>query len=315
MDEHNELDAAFLEAVGEPTPAAEPAPVAPAAEPTPEAPAPVAEPAPVAPSAEPAPVAPSAEPAPVAPVAEPAPAPADEPAPVAQAAEPAPVATAPTPAPAPAVEPEPEAPAPAAEQPLTLDMFLSDDERKLLADYDDEWGDVSKAEQVRTRAAVSMATAQIYRDLNRVLAPIANVVRQSMVRDHIAAIERAHPGYEKDVPGLTAWIGAQPAIVKNAYAKVVSQGSAAEIIDVLTHYKAAVAGSAAPAAPAATSTPSKPVAPTVVAPTVVSPAVAAAAAATAPVSASRPSANSLPADATDFGAAWAEALSIVDTNS
>ena len=184
---------------------------------------------------------------------------------------------------------------------------MTPEERELVRNYASEWKDEHGAQSVFVNAAVKAATANIYAQVNRVLEPIVSAIGQSQVRDHFAAIEAAHPGYESLVPGVQAWVATQPAVVQTALNGVLTRGTTQQVIELLGYYKAATASApAAPAAPAAP-TAQAPAAPAGVPPKVVDPKVAAAAAATAPVSASRATKPGT-VDSTDYDAAFAEAI-------
>ena len=309
------------------------APAAGATEPAAAAPAPAAaEPAPAA--ADPAPAPAAADPAPAPAAADPAPAPAPAAEPAAAAPAPAPAAD-PAPAPAAATDPAafaaavaaavaaskaPEpAPAPAApaapvvETPITIDQFLSDDDKKTLGDYDKEWGEVSKAEGIRRRAEMQVIQAQTFRELEKVLAPIVQTLQKSQVASHFATIRSAHADFDSVLPNVQAWVAKQPTLYRPALERVLNQGTATEVVELVGAYKQAVGQTGAVPAVPASSVPQATAAPTT-APVVqaTQPSLklvppAAAVAATAAVVSQR-SNNQSAADPNDFDAALREAL-------
>lgn len=290
-------------------PAAAPAPVEPAAAPAP-APA-AAEPAPATPATPAAPV----EPAAAAPAAAPV---AAEPAPTLNANDPAAFAAAVAAAVAASKAPEP-APAPAApaapvaETPITIDQFLTDDDKKVLGDYDKEWGEVSKAEAIRRRAEMQVLQAQTFREIGKVLAPIVQTLQQSQVTSHFATIRSAHADFDSVLPNVQAWVAKQPALYRPALERVLNQGTANEVVELVGAYKQAVGQTGAvPAVPASSvppATAAPATAPVVQAaqPSPKPAAPAAAVAATAAVVSQR-SNNQSAADPNDFDAALREAL-------
>ena len=288
-----------------------PAPVEPAAAPAP-APAPAAaEPAPAAPATPAAPV----EPAAAAPAAAPV---AADPAPTLNANDPAAFAAAVAAAVAASKAPEP-APAPAApaapvaETPITIDQFLSDDDKKVLGDYDKEWGEVSKAEGIRRRAEMQVLQAQTFRELEKVLAPIVQTLQKSQVTSHFATIRSAHADFDTVLPNVQAWVAKQPTLYRPALERVLNQGTATEVVELVGAYKQAVGQTGAVPAVPASSVPQATAAPAT-APVVqaAQPSLklvppAAAVAATAAVVSQR-SNNQSAADPNDFDAALREAL-------
>lgn len=306
-----------------PAPAADAAP-APAADPAAAAPAPAAvvEPAPAAaaPAAvvEPAPAAAAAVVEPAAAAAAAAPAAAAEPAPTLNANDPAAFAAAVAAAVAASKAPEP-APAPAApaapvpETPITIDQFLSDDDKKVLGDYDKEWGEVSKAEGIRRRAEMQVLQAQTFRELEKVLAPIVQTLQKSQVTSHFATIRSAHADFDSVLPNVQAWVAKQPTLYRPALERVLNQGTATEVVELVGAYKQAVGQTGAVPAVPASSVPQATAAPAtapVVQATQPSPKPAAPAAAVAATAAvvSQRSNNQSAADPNDFDAALREAL-------
>ena len=311
-------------APAEPAPAAAAAPAA--AEPAPAAAAPV-EPAAAAAAA------PATTPAAGEPAAPTAAAPSGEPAAPAAAAA-APVEPAPTltpndpaafaaavaaavaaakPAEPPAVA-APAAPAaPAEEPPITIDQFLTDDDKKILGDYDKEWGEVSKAEAIRRRAEMQVLQAQTFRELGKVLAPIVQTLQQSQVTSHFATIRTAHADFDTVLPNVREWVAKQPSLYRPALERVLNQGTATEVVELVGAYKQAVGQTGAVPAVPASSVPPATAAPAT-APVVqaaqpsTKPAPSAAAVAATAAVVSQRSNNQSAADPNDFDAALREAL-------
>lgn len=201
-------------------------------------------------------------------------------------------------------------PAPVEQPPVTLDSFLSDDEKALLAKYDDEWSDVAKAESIRRRAEMQYQTHQIYTEVAKALAPLTEVLREVKVKTHFDTIRQAHPDLEQVLPGVQAWVDQQPASLQGVFSQVLKAGTAEQVVDLVAAYKKTVPPGAAPVAPAPPVTPSAP-------PLAATPAsrqaprptpTAAAVAATAAVEMGKRTAIAPGADPNDFSGAFAEAL-------
>lgn len=147
--------------------------------------------------------------------------------------------------------------------------------------------DVLKAiEMVAERKAKSM--------LNGAVTPVAANVQQLMDQMHFSAIEAVHPDM-REIAGsdeLTTWIDSQPTHRQRAYRSIASEGSAREVIDLLSEFKDSrkkpAAAPAASALPASTTRPAQ---------------------AAVAVPAMRGGLAVAPAAvATDFDSAWEEAL-------
>lgn len=198
--------------------------------------------------------------------------------------------------------PKAEEPAPADEPEVTVESFMSDDDKKYLKAYDDEWTEVSKAESIRREAAIKYAQHQVYNEVAKALAPVTKLVRELSVDAHFGKIRAAHSDFDTVVPKAQAWVSQQPAVIKQGLEQVLTHGSAAQVIELLSAYKQSVkATGAVPASPApSTQQPPAPARPVR--------RVADAAAALAPSGAGQRTRTSAGADPNDFAAALAEAL-------
>jgi hypothetical protein len=215
------------------------------------------------------------------------------------AAQPAPAAPAPAPA------------APAAEVPLTLDQFITDDEKKTLAAYDKEWGEVAAAETIRRRAEMQFMQASMYKELEKVLAPIVQNMQQSQVTSHFATIRSQHPDFDTVLPGVKEWVAKQPSLYRPALERVLTQGTTNEVVELVGAYKQAVGQTGAVPAVPASLAPQAPAAPAtipVVQAATPSPTASAAAIAATAAVVSQRSNNQTAADPSDFEAAFREAL-------
>ncbi len=294
----DEFSNAFEDATAEaPAPAAEaPAPAAEAPAPAAEAPAPAAE-AP-APAAE-AP-APAAE----------APAPAAEETPEqlrARIAElDAALAAARTPVPAPvAQQPKPQAapdPAPAPEQ---VPVYTKEEEGAI-AKYREDWPDIAAAEALVRRKEYREIVAYVFEQVQASIAPVMEYYQTRSGRDQYADILSVVPDYDAVRDKAVAWAQAdtQPAYMKDAFAKVIAEGTPADVADLIARYKKDV-GYSAPAAPVpapATAMPAAAVKPVAA----LSPAAQKAAGTLTVVKTSR-SVQTEGSDPNDFDAAFAEA--------
>ena len=190
---------------------------------------------------------------------------------------------------------------------------MSDDDKKILGDYDKEWGEVSKAEGIRRRAEMQMLQAHTFRELGKALAPIVASLQESKVASHFATIRGAHPDFDAILPSVQEWVAKQPALYRPALDRVLEKGTAAEVVELVAAYKQAVGQTGAVPVVPASSVPQATAAPAtapVVQAAQPSPkpaASAAAVAATAAVTSQR-SNNQSAADPNDFDAALREAL-------
>lgn len=190
---------------------------------------------------------------------------------------------------------------PPAREPAKAEDFLQPEDLTAIDQFKKEWPSeyaaISRMYQAQLQAAMSNLRHDIESKYESALAPVVQTMHKSEERAHYDAITRAHPTWQQDVPAVLEWVGKQPAVTRGAYARVLQSGNAAEVVEVLNLYKAAVTQSAAPATPASKATTPKaaPVSP------------AAAAALSGVPQAKRPALPSA-ADAGDFDAAFEDAI-------
>ena len=245
MDTNTEFDAAFAEATGEQPVALEPVVEEPAA-------ALVEEPA-AAPQEE----APAAIEEPTEPVE---PVPAEEPATVVEPA-PAPQPVIDTNALAEAlVQAQQKAAQPAAEPPKedkepSYEDYLDDSAKNAIKLLNEEWGEVATAVQplitAHVQAALAKQEKQFLALVQQRLAPVESVVVQSQEQLYWQTIQAAHPDFREAAAAIPAWIEKQPALYRPALLQAYNQGTAEQVVDLLTTYKQAIGTTgAAPAQPA-----------------------------------------------------------------
>ena len=245
MDTNTEFDAAFAEATGEQPVAPEPVVEEPAA-------APVEEPA-AAPQEEvPAAVEEPTEPVEPAPVEEPAavvePAPAPQPVIDTNALAEA-LVQAQQKAAQPAAEPQKEDKEPSYED------YLDDNAKNAVKLLNEEWGEVATAVQplitAHVQAALAKQEKQFLALVQQRLAPVESVVVQSQEQLYWQTIQAAHPDFREAAAAIPAWIERQPALYRPALMQAYNQGTAEQVVELLTTYKQAIGTTgAAPAQPA-----------------------------------------------------------------
>jgi len=192
-----------------------------------------------------------------------------------------------------------------------LEDFISADEKAVLDKYDSEWGEVSQAEQIRTKAAIALALAQFKLEVQGELAPVRAYMQRSTTTAHTAAIHAAHPDIESITGDVVKWVKEHPnQMVRDSGAQVLKQGNAQQVIGLVSLFKEATGRTgAAPATQAASPAAQEaPAAPTPAAPAAPDPAREKAAAATAAVTAAQRGGIPTGKDQTDFDLAWKEAI-------
>lgn len=119
----------------------------------------------------------------------------------------------------------------------------------LFGDFSEE--DLKKGVEKLVEARVATALAEAEKRFAETLTPYQQAVERARVEEHTRQIYTAHPDADSVVqsPALKAWIEAQPSFVQKHYAAVLDQGTASEVTELFTAFKAATK-SAPAAAPA-----------------------------------------------------------------
>ncbi|MGC9239759.1 MAG: hypothetical protein ACP5D5_08870, partial [Acidithiobacillus sp.] len=166
---------------------------------------------------------------------------------------------------------------------------LTEEQRAMLKNYEEEFPEIAQAEALRQQVAMQRAFNAFSQELAKVLSPLFNQVTEVSQDRHVQQIAKAHPDYEQLTPKVVEWVSQQPAFVRDAYQRVLYEGATQEVIDLLNFYKQQ-AGATAPSAPQP------------------DPKATAAAAAMAPVQSKRTTPAPTQPDPNDFASAFMEAV-------
>jgi hypothetical protein len=185
------------------------------------------------------------------------------------------------------------APAPAQPQRAAPAEKFTAEETALLAAYDKDWPDQSRAEAIRRRADARDLIGYVFAEVSKELQPLMATVQELSARTQLSDLETNVPDYNNAlVDKVTEWVKTQPAYLRPAYEHVVKRGTVEDVAHLVAQYRQAT-GDALPSAPAAA-----PVAPAL------APAVKKAAAALAPVKSIRSALPAAGLDPNNFDAAF-----------
>lgn len=196
---------------------------------------------------------------------------------------------------------EPAAPAPKSEPPA----IYTPEETTELANLQKEWPDLARLFSLMARQMQYDTLTYAFKEVERVVTPLQTSVASVATNDHWASIYEAHEDYDKALPSALEWIEKQPSFIKAAYQNVAKNGTAQEVIDLVSQFKKetnwqapAATPPAAKAAPAPAPAGSSP-------PAELSDAAKKAASAIGAVGTKR-SGGMTAQDPSDFDGAWAE---------
>jgi hypothetical protein len=195
------------------------------------------------------------------------------------------------------------APAPAPSSPAEPAPIYSADESALLAKYHEDWPDIAKGEMLQRRAEYRDLVKYVFDQVQATYGPVAEYFQTRSGKDQYSDIKTLVSDYDQVRDATIAWAKSQPAYLASAYDKVISEGSAEDVADLIARFKKET-NYAAPAA----STPAAPVPVkgAVPASTTLPEKARQAAAALRVVSSKRSEASSGAADPNDFESAFAE---------
>lgn len=139
-------------------------------------------------------------------------------------------------------EPEPE---PVVETPPEPQEFaFSPDEQAALTAFEADWPEISAASTLRMRENNFKVVTHIFNEVQKYLNPYIKTLNQlneqAVTSDedaHIAAITSAHSDYDAVFDDVQAWIKEQSPARQRAFKAVAEEGTAEEVIDLISVYK------------------------------------------------------------------------------
>jgi hypothetical protein len=139
---------------------------------------------------------------------------------------------------------EPSKPEPGAEV-KEIDLndisdLLTDEEKEILKEHDDDYDSISKAESIRRNATAKKLLQVVdsrFAIVGEALKSIIAEVQKGSDEKHFSAIEAAHKDYKTLRSDIKAWIGIQPKYLQAGLNEAYSAGSSEEVIDLITRFK------------------------------------------------------------------------------
>ena len=119
---------------------------------------------------------------------------------------------------------------------------FSDEEQAFLKTYENDWGDVSRAEEIKRRVEYQGLTRYIFDQVAQAMAPLEQAVQQLMSQARLGGVKAAVSDYDTLKPKVDAWIEKQPTYLQSAYKHVIQNGSAEDVADLVARYKKETGG-------------------------------------------------------------------------
>ena len=150
------------------------------------------------------------------------------------------------------------------ETPAQVDQtpMFSQEEVTFLTEYNKEWPDVAKAQGIMLRAMSQQITAHIFTEFAKTLGPRLQLLETLADRAHTTDLHTQVEDSDDVRDKVIEWADKQPTYLRDAYSRVISDGSVDEVKDLIDRYRkdAGIPAKAAPAVPAKTVTELSPVA-------------------------------------------------------
>lgn len=121
---------------------------------------------------------------------------------------------------------------------------FSNEEQAFLKTYENDWGDVSRAEEIKRRVEYQGLTRYIFDQVAQALAPMEQVIQQLASQARVGGIKSAVSDYDALMPKVETWVETQPAYLQSAYKHVIQHGSAEDVADLVGRYKKETGGPA-----------------------------------------------------------------------
>ena len=141
------------------------------------------------------------------------------------------------------------------EQPIVAPP-MTREEFDLVSQYEADFPDVSKAEQIKRRAENNVIVQHVFREVTKALAARDEAIQMLLERTQLADLKQAVPTYDSNLrSNVVAWVEKQPAYLRQAYNNVITSGTVEEVKDLVTRYEQANGKPAGAAAPPVTRKP------------------------------------------------------------
>lgn len=136
---------------------------------------------------------------------------------------------------------------------------FTQEEAAFLQQYEQDFPDVARAEQLRRRADMRDLAQYIFQQMFSQIAPVRAVVEDLLTSQHLGELHQVAPDYDDVREKVIDWVKTQPPVLRKAYEQVISEGDVEDIKFLINTYKEATGQNtpAKPAAPAPTPTPKK----------------------------------------------------------
>ena len=138
-----------------------------------------------------------------------------------------------------------------------LPPHFSEEEQTFLAQYEQDFPDVARAEQLRRRADMRDLAQYIFTQMFAHVNPLREIVEEITTNQHLGELHQVAPDYDDVREKVIDWVKTQPPVLRNAYEHVIKEGSVEDISFLIGEYKKATGTQQQANTPAAKPEPKK----------------------------------------------------------
>jgi hypothetical protein len=119
---------------------------------------------------------------------------------------------------------------------------MSEEDRKLVEEYDSEFDTVSKAESLKRKALLAGIERKFEQKFDLFKGALAEIITTLQTKEdatHFSSLRTAHPDYEslRDSGKILGWIESQPKYLRGGLTAAYQNGAADDVIDLITRFK------------------------------------------------------------------------------
>jgi hypothetical protein len=120
--------------------------------------------------------------------------------------------------------------------------LIPEEDREEFKRYQEEMDNVNKFEGIKQKALAKKLITRFEASLQLLannIAPYLDLIKENTASSHFSTIKAQHSDFEelRDSGQIKEWITTQPKYMQDAYTKAYQNGSAEEVIDLLTRFK------------------------------------------------------------------------------
>lgn len=123
-------------------------------------------------------------------------------------------------------------------QPQQPQNPFTQEEIEILQKYEQDFPDVARAEFIRRKAEYNQMMGYIFSEMAAQLQPMIGALRSISQRVHLGDLQNQVQDYNTIRDQVVEWVGKQPAYIKSAYERVVQEGTAEEVADLVNRWRA-----------------------------------------------------------------------------